>query len=184
VRIAALAAAVALLPASAQAREVAGVTLPDSVTFAGKTLPLQGAGLRKRVFVKVYVGALYLEVGSSDPEEVVAADAAKVVRMHFLRDVDREAVLKTFREGFEKNSPAGAAAASEKLRQVEKAVPEEIKRGQVLVVAYVPGAGTSLGVEGGPQATAEGKPFADALFRNWLGPQPADADLKAGMLGK
>jgi hypothetical protein len=184
VRIAALAAAAALLPAAAQAREVSGVEVPDSVTLAGKPLSLQGAGLRKRFIVKVYVGALYLEVRSSDPEAVVAADAAKVVRMHFLRDVDREAVLGAFREGFEKNSPAAAAAAVATLRQVEQAVPAEIKKGQVLVVAYAPGAGTSLGVEGGTAATAEGKAFADALFRIWLGPAPADADLKAGMLGK
>jgi hypothetical protein len=29
----------------------------------------------------------------------------------------------------------------------------------------------------------EGKDFADALFSVWLGKDPADDDLKAGMLG-
>jgi hypothetical protein len=30
----------------------------------------------------------------------------------------------------------------------------------------------------------EGKEFADALFRTWLGPEPADSDLKQAMLGR
>jgi hypothetical protein len=34
------------------------------------------------------------------------------------------------------------------------------------------------------EVAVEGKPFADALLRNWLGDKPADGDLKRGMLGK
>jgi len=179
----ALAAALSLLPV-AQAREVAGVALPDTAEVAGKTLALNGAGIRKRFIVKVYVGALYLEARSSDPEAIVAADQAKAVRMHFLRNVEKEKVLGAFREGFEKNSRATAAAAAKQLEAVEKALPAEVKQGQVLVVAYAPGAGSTVGLEGGASATVEGKDFADALFRNWLGKEPADEGLKDGMLGK
>lgn len=180
----ALAAALSLLPAAAGAKEVAGVAVPDAVSAGGKTLPLNGAGLRKRFIVKVYVGALYLEAKSGDPEAIVAADAPKVVRMHFLRDVEKDKVLGAFREGFEKNSKATAAAASKQLEAVEKALPGEVKQGQVLVVTYLPGAGSTVGLEGGASATVEGKDFADALFRNWLGKEPADEGLKEGMLGK
>jgi hypothetical protein len=179
----ALLATLSLLPA-AQAREVAGVSVPDTAQVAGRTLTLNGAGLRKRVFVKVYVGALYLESRSGDPEAIVAADQAKAVRMTFLRDVEREKVLEAFRDGFERNSKATAAGARQKLEAVEKVLPAELRKGQVLVVAYAPGAGATVGVEGGASASVEGKEFADALFRNWLGPDPADADLKAGMLGR
>ena len=174
----------AALASSADAREIAGVTVPDSVALGGKTLPLHGAGLRKKLFFKVYVGALYVESAGGSAEEIVAADAPKEVRMRFLRDVSRDDVLKAFREGFENNSKATAAAATAKLAEVEKVLPAELKTGQVLVVSYVPGAGSTVGVEGGAAATVEGKEFADALFRNWLGPEPADGDLKAGMLGR
>ncbi len=53
----------------------------------------------------------------------------------------------------------------------------------MLQVAYVPGAGSTVGVEGGQAVTVAGKDFADALFRNWIGAKPADDDLKKGMLG-
>jgi hypothetical protein len=180
----ALAAALSLLPAAAEAKEVAGVAIPDTAQVGGKTLALNGAGIRKRVFIKVYVGALYLEARSGDPEAIVAADAPKAVRMHFLRGVEKEKVLGAFREGFEKNSRATAAAAASKLEAVDKVLPPEVKVGQVLVVAYVPGAGSTVGLEGGASATVEGKEFADALFRNWIGKEPADEGLKEGMLGK
>jgi len=185
-RAAALLIALALIAAApvAQAAEVAGVKVDESADLAGARLQLNGAGLRKKVFFKVYVGALYVEKKSGDAAALVAADGPRLVRLHMLRELDRESVLKAFREGIEKNSRATAAAALAKLAQVEKAIPEELKSGQVVTVSYRPGVGTSLGIEGGTTATVEGKDFADAILRVWLGDEPVDADLKAGMLGK
>jgi len=181
--LAALLAATSLAPA-AQAKEVAGVAVADRIEVGGKTLLLNGAGLRKRFIVKVYVGALYLEARSSDADAIVASDQARVVRMSFLRDVDRESVIRAFHEGFEHNSKGEAAALVPKLDAVGKALPAEIKKGQVLVVSYVPGAGSTLSIDGGTSVQVEGKPFGDALLRNWLGPHPADKDLKEAMLGR
>ena len=45
-----------MLGAAAQARELEGVTLPDTLTAGEKTLKLNGAGLRKKAMFKVYVG--------------------------------------------------------------------------------------------------------------------------------
>jgi hypothetical protein len=53
-----------------------------------------------------------------------------------------------------------------------------------MFVTYVPGQGTTVAAAGGSPVTVEGKDFADAMFRNWFGPRPADADLKANLLGK
>ena len=47
--------------ASAAAKEVEGVAIPDQTTVAGKTLALNGAGLRTATIlnVRVWVGAFY-----------------------------------------------------------------------------------------------------------------------------
>jgi len=42
------------------AAEPAGATLPDPLAVGGKTLKLNGLGLRKKAVFKVYVGGLYL----------------------------------------------------------------------------------------------------------------------------
>ncbi len=179
----ALAALLCLAAASpALAKEVAGVAVPDAVTVAGKSLVLNGAGLRSKLFIKVYVGALYLEARSGDPAAILAADQAWQVTMTFKRDVEKEKIIGAFKEGFENNSKGDPSLAAG-LGTFDAAL-KDLKSGDVMTIAYAPGAGATLTAPGGATATVEGKPFADALLRNWLGDKPADGDLKKGMLGK
>lgn len=184
VSIVPLLAALLLAPLAAAAVEVGGVQVAETAAVGGKTLKLNGAGIRKKVVFKVYVGALYVENKTTDADAIIAVDTAKLVRMSFLRDVEKEKIMGAFYEGFDKNSPAFAADGKAKLAAFEKVLPAAIKSGQVLSISYEPGKGSTLQVDAGPSATVEGKPFADALFRNYLGKEPADADLKDGMLGK
>ena len=179
------AAAIAALALAAPtlAREVAGVQFPDTVAAGGKELKLNGAGLRTKFFVKVYAGGLYLAQPSGDAEAVVAADAPKRVRMVFLRDVDKAKILDTYREGFRNNSDGPALdALLAKLDQIAPALVD-MRKGDEMVVTYVPGEGTTVAAGAGTPVTVEGKDFADAMFRNWLGARPADDDLKKGLLG-
>jgi len=116
----------------------------------------------------------------------VAADAPKLLRITMLRNVDKDTMLNAFRDGIAANSPNQAAALAPRLKQVENSFPAEFKEKQVLAVSYLPGQGTTVGVEGDKAITIEGKDFADALFRIWLGPKPTDGgleDLKAALLG-
>lgn len=181
----AAALAAILLSSAASARDVGGVKVPDTVEVGGTTLRLNGAGIRTKFFikVKVYVGALYLPAPASDPAAILAADAPWTVRMHFLRDVDRKSILDTYREGFENNSREKLPELLPLLDRVAPAVAD-VKEGQVMVVSYRPGAGATVGIEGGAQATVEGRTLAEALLRNWLGKEPADSGLKEAMLGR
>ncbi len=184
-RIAAALAALALAaPAPAPAREVAGVEFPDAISVGGRELRLNGAGVRTKFFVKVYAGGLYLAEPSQDAGAIVAADAPKRVRMVFLREVDRKKIMDTYREGFRNNS--GGPALEALLAKLDRIAPAlvDMKKGAEMFVTYVPGEGTTVAAAGGTPVTVEGKDFADAMFRNWLGSHPADADLKKKLLGK
>ena len=128
--------------------------------------------------VKVYVGALYLPKKMSDAAAIVALDEPKAVRLTFLRDLDRSTALGIFKVGFESNSPEHLADVLPKLRLLAPALPETLKEGQSISVTYVPGRGSTLAAEGGEPVTVDGKHFADALFRTWLGPSPADEGLE------
>jgi Chalcone isomerase-like len=165
------------------AKDVAGVAVPESATVGDRTLVLNGAGLRSRFFVKVYVGALYLEQRSADPAAIIAADQAWKVSMTFKREVEKKQILGAFKEGFENNSRADLDKLLPGLAQFD-AVMKDLKTGDVLEIAYLPGTGSTVVGPGGVTATVEGKVFAAALLRNWLGEKPADGDLKSGMLGK
>lgn len=183
-RKAASALAALALAAPALAKEVAGVEFQQTVEVGGQELRLNGAGIRSKLFVKVYAGGLYLAQPSADPAAIVAADAPKRVRMVFLRDVDKGKIMETYREGFENNSAGpGLAALLEKLARIAPALPD-MKKGGEMSVTYVPGQGTTVAASGGGSVTVEGKEFGDAMLRNWLGEKPADGSLKKAFLGK
>jgi hypothetical protein len=180
-----LAAALALVLATpALAKKAGGVDFPDAVEVGGEKLTLNGAGVRKRFVVSVYAGGLYVAKRSSDPQAIIGADAPKRVRMVFLRDVKKSQIMDAYREGFEKNSAGpGLKDLLAKLQTIAPAVPN-LKEGAEMFVTYVPGEGTTVAATGGGKTTVEGKEFADAMFRNWLGPEPADEGLKKALLGK
>src|SRR6266536_287107 len=93
-----------LCAAVAFAGEVAGVKMPDTAMVEGKTLKLNGMGLRKKLMFKVYVAGLYLENPSKDAAAVVSSEQIKQMRLHVLRSLKASQVTEAIEEGFEKNS--------------------------------------------------------------------------------
>jgi hypothetical protein len=163
------------------AATLADVTLPDSITVGNQTLVLNGLGLRSKLFVKVYVGGLYLEKKTSDPAAVIASDAPKRVVLQFVYgEVTREQMVEAFEDGFKGNAPNAAKAD---VQQWVGAL-ETMKKGEQMTVTYVPSAGTTLTLRGKDKLTIPGLPFAQAVFSVWFGPKPPSSDLKNGMLGK
>jgi hypothetical protein len=160
---------------------LADVTLPDTITVGSQTLVLNGLGLRTKLFVKVYVGGLYLEKKSGDAAAIVQADTTKRVVLQFVYgEVTRDQMVESFTEGFKNNAPSAQKA------QVDQFIGalETMKKGEQLVATYVPATGTTLSIRGKDKLTIPGLPFAQALFSVWLGPKPPTGDLKNGMLGK
>lgn len=173
---------VLLAAATSYAGEVAGVTLPDSVTVEGKTLQLNGIGLRTKAIFKVYVAGLYVEKVSRDPGSLVSSDEVKRVEMVLKRGLGKGKIAEAIDEGFEKNSKAQLPALQKRLNQFTAAIPD-LKEGDHLVITYVPDKGTTLSDGKRELARIEGKDFAQALFSVWLGPDPVDEALKKAMIG-
>ncbi len=181
-RAAAAALFVAALAAPAFARELAGVSMPDSMAVGDKTVRLNGMGIRKKAFFKVYVAGLYLAAPSKDAAAILSADAPRLIRMEYVRSVGKEKIAEAFREGFQNNAPDLAAKQKAAIDRMIAAVPE-MKDGGVMVFTYEPGKGTTLSCDGKDLFSAPGKEFADAIFSLWLGPKPPSDDLKKGLLG-
>lgn len=170
------------------AAEVEGVKLADKVRLgdAGPELVLNGAGVRTRVFFKVYVGALYLQQKSTSSEAALADTGAKRVAMHLLRDLTADQLFSALNDGLRNNhTPEQLAAIELQVKQLEgifNAV-KSAKAGEVILLDFVPGSGTRVVVNGDTRGTIPGEDFSRALLRIWLGETPADAGLKKAMLG-
>ena len=164
---------------------VAGVVIPDRVTLSaeGPELVLNGAGIRKKLFIKVYVGALYLPEKKDDPAQILASNKPGRVTLHFLyRKVSREKIVDAWSEGFARNQSAdGLAALKSRLDRFNELFRTMVQ-GDVIHLDYLPSSGTGVWINGKHEGTIEGGDFYRALLGVWLGENPADDGLKKSML--
>lgn len=181
-RIAALLSVAVAVPALALT--LAGVTLDDHATVAGQTLVLNGAGLRKKLFIKVYVGGLYLPSKQSNAAAILASDAPRRMVMHFLYSVSKDQMCDAWNEGLEQNTKNASAEVKGAFKTLCNLM-EPIPKGNRLVLTYVPGTGTTVEVNGKNKGTLPGKATADAIVATWIGPDPAPGEeFKKNVLGQ
>ena len=162
--------------------DLGGVTMVDTVRAGDLTLELNGAGLRKILFFKVYVAGLYLEQRTSDGSSVIRQDKVRQVTMHMLREVSGQNIVKAIRRGFERNSAQEMPLLEERLKRLGRLFPST-KRNDVVSLRYAPGVGTTVILNGERVGVIKGKDFADALLAVWLGRDPVQKNLKTAMLG-
>jgi hypothetical protein len=164
------------------AGEVAGVKMGETAVIEGKTLRLNGMGLRKKLIFKVYVAGLYLENPSKDASSIISSDEIKSIRLHILRNLSGSEVSNAISEGFWRNVTQPRSTFENRLSRLGAMIPS-VQEGDVIELIYIPGKGTLVNAKGQHKGVIEGKDFADALFSVWLGKNPVQSDLKKALLG-
>ncbi len=178
-----LAAALTLAAVTAGAATVAGVKVDDTASVNNQNLVLNGAGLRKKFVVKVYVGGLYLPTKQTSATTILATDAPRRMVMHFLYSVSKAQMAEAWSEGLEDNTPNASPEVKTAFKTLESWM-EDVPKGNRIVLTYVPGIGTTVEVNGKSKGTLGGKATADAILNTWIGPKPAPgADFKKAVLG-
>lgn len=190
----ALAALTLFAAASASAQqpavpvEVAGVRYDPQMTVAGSKLVLNGAGIRYKFIVKVYTAGLYLSAKAGTTDEVLGAPGPKRLHVVMLREINANDLGKLFTRGMQDNAPREEFAKSipGTLRMADIfSAKKKLVAGEHFSVDWNPGVGTIVMVNGEVQGAPIKEPeFFRALLRIWLGPNPADAQLKDLLLGK
>jgi hypothetical protein len=163
------------------ARDLAGVSIPEKVSVSGKQLQLNGVGVGTKALFKVYVIALYLESPTSDARLAIKADQAKRIALTMLRDVSREKFVQAVEKDMARNPGVPMTALRKRLDLLESVLPA-LKKGNALDFTYLPARGTLVRGQG-LEITIPGKDFADALFLVWLSSQSSNPALQRRLLG-
>lgn len=181
---AALVAALLAAP-GLHAAEVAGVQVPDTARVGNADLVLNGAGLRSKLFLKVYVGALYVDRRMATPAAIYDSPAPRRISLRLMRDLDAESLHAALDEGLRNNlAPAELAALQPQAAQLGalmKAIGQ-VREGDTIAIDFTAD-GVAVGLNGEGRGKVAGPGFAKALLRVWLGDRPADASLKKALLG-
>ena len=183
--LAAFAALLLLFSAPATARDLGGINIPDSLTLAGETTPLilNGAGYRKKLFIKVYIGALYVAQPLNQAEAILNATTPRAMRMHFLRDLGQDQFTAAWDSAIKPNhTEVEMRALHARLEELGR-LAGNLRRNDVLRIEMRPGGETEISVNNLQRGILRGADLQRALLTAWIGAIPADADLKRSLLG-
>lgn len=168
-------------------RMIAGIATPGQVQLADRFLALNGAGIRFRGPFQVYVAALYGGRKATELDDLMADPGPKRLKLVMLREIDSADLGRLFINGIQKNMSASEG------RQVLMDLPrmgelfarhKRLQPGEDVTMDWIPASGLQISVKGVPQGEPIRSPaFFKALLSIWLGPDPADPQLKMALLG-
>jgi len=175
-------AALVLVAPVAWAGSLEGVTMDDEILVDGTTLHLNGMGVRKKLWIEVYVAGLYLGEKTSDANQAVTSPGTKRVVMHFMTNkATKKKMDSAWLEGFEANSPSDFGALKDRVEQFIGFFGD-MKDGDDIELSIDPEVGTTAALNGDVKGTIRGADFGQALLKVWLGDEPPSEDLKKGLL--
>ena len=173
-----------LASGAAMGAVVGGVSLADRVSVAGRPLVLNGAGVRAKVLVQLYVVSLYLPAHAKEVSAVFAK-APRRIQLNMLQSASSEEIIKAILDTMaDNNTLAEMAAVKKETNQLVSLIRpfKQVGRSDVITLDFVDG-GTLLGWKGRSRGRIPGEAFNRALTKIWLGDQPVQADLKQALLG-
>lgn len=166
-------------PADTIKDNATGITFPSAVAFkiGGQEYNLQATGVatRKKLFVKVYSIAHYLQgaasLPSGDPlQAILNSDRAKQFTIKWDHDVPGAKVQETYRESFGK---VFSAAEQKQLKsQIDAYIAlfvRDVKKGDEHVLRWIPGGRIEVIFNEKTLGTVASNEFARGLWSVWLG---------------
>ena len=166
----------------ARAAEIDGVQLPESVQVDGKTLQLNGYGLRTYSFlgIHIYIASLYLEHLSTDPEAILRSPQTKLLTVRFERTVSADRAREAWRHGLENNCLPPCHLDPQDVERFLAAVPA-MHEGDNFSLLFTQN-GARVTVNGKLIGTISQPQFAAAMLATFLGPKPGAPSLKQELL--
>lgn len=171
-----------------QAAVIEGQQFDDRVRLAESELVLNGLGLRAVAWFKGYAAGLYLGQKVRTAEAALAAPGPKRVRMKMMVEVESKEFAKAFEKGMKRNlTPAERDALADRIDRFDRTVLAlgVLRKGDVVDLDWLPARGLVLSVNGQPKGEPfAGEAFYGAILKIFIGPDPVDKKLKAGLLGQ
>lgn len=174
-----------LLSSNLGALEVGGVSLEDSLSIQGTTLRLNGAGVRNKFFIDVYVAGLYLQNPGQSAEEVITGNELQSVRLIITSSqITRDRLVEAITDGIRRSAGPEFPRYQPMLDELWAAMPHDVSEGDVYDFTFVPGEGVHFIRNGQPLRIMPQFEFKKILFGIWLGKDPVQPSLKEDLLGK
>lgn len=165
------------------ATTIAGIEIPETLDAGEHTLYLNGAGMRKKLFIDAYVACLYVPEPETDPERILNADEPQAVIMHITsKMVTRERLTASLPKDLRRSTDSDLDSIRPQVDLLLAMFDGEVAPGDTFKLIYLPGKGTRVWHNDRLRGTIEGLDFKRALFGIWLSEKPTQESLKSDLL--
>ncbi len=184
---------------------VSGIKFPDKIGYNKKVLYLNGAGIRTKFFMNIYVAGLYVTKKTNDAATIINANEAMTMRVTIISSMlTGETMENAIREGFERSMNGNVSEIKEQIDLCCKLFTDSpTKVGDQYDLNFTPGIGFSSTKNGKSYTTSQFGKFSNgqsdegnlafspgknnifkkATFGIWLGDDPVDEGLRESLLG-
>ena len=166
--------------------ELEGVVVPRTLDINGSSLKLSGFGVRSKMWVDVYVQALYLTIITQDAKEIIDGNTEMAIRIQITSNmVSSNKFSKSVNNGLEKSAGKDLESLRPKIDLLISMLKDEIVKDDVFNMVYNP-KDSSMWIYKNDKlkGKVKGMDFKKAFFGIWLSEKPVDQDLKNNLLGK
>ncbi len=148
-------------------------------------LVLNGAGVRDKMWVNLYVQALYLTEPTNDPEKILNSEQTIATRLHITSSlVTKKKLIQAIDEGITKSYKGDLSLIRERLDTFMSFFETQLeKEGYVDMVYSENSKTTAVYINKKFIGEVPGKDFRKALFGIWLEENCVDRTLKKRILG-
>jgi hypothetical protein len=172
-----------LMPVSSHALSAYGIQIDSATVIDGQTLHLNGFGLRTKMFGKVYVGSLYLPRQITKSAEVINDPGVKLVRINFLhKRVLKDKFVEALNEALIRNT--SSLAGSVEPQRLYALFNKDFIKGEVLDLGFFADGSVRVSRNNQVVGTVVSKNLQSGLLKAFIGLNPLDEAVRAGMLGK
>lgn len=169
----------------AQAKMINDVDVADSIDVEGSSLALNGAGVRSKFFLNVYIAALYAAEKTEDAEALIEADQPMSIRLHITSSlIDGEKMSEATLDGFVKSTGGDLTPIQNEVELLIGAFKDSVEKNDIFELQYAPEKGVAVIRNGELKVQVPGLEFKKALFGIWLSDDPVQDSLKESMLGE
>ncbi|MDG2431316.1 chalcone isomerase family protein [Flavobacterium sp.] len=166
---------------------VNGVEIPRTLEFKGKTMSLNGFGQRSKLFMDLYVQALYVTQLSQDADLILNSQTEMAITLRITSGlVNSSKLTKALTKGMEKSvGESGMLKYAKELKELEYLLStEETKVGDLFELTFNP-LDESLWITKNKvyRGKIKGLEFKKAFYGIWLSENPVNKGLKEDLLG-
>lgn len=167
--------------------ELEGVKVPRTLQFKNQELRLNGYGARSKMFVDVYVQALYSVLFFSNAKTIIESNSTMAIRIQVVSSmVTSKKFSKAFNKGLLKSvGEEGMKSIASQANMLEELLAkEDTKKGDAFDLIYNSEDESTWVLKNDKlEGKIPGFDFKKAFFGIWLSDNPVDSDLKTDLLG-